>query len=913
MHRKIIVVLVGFLVLAFGAIGFHYIKLARAFQPRPVPAALLAAEDALAMPGLLALFHFDVDYAIRAERAYYGAEDKGALPEPLTGDDSFLKILQNSGLDAREMVDQALLGLGDFEGLGAVGILLGRFPVDRLTEIFEQAYLIEHDFVGPYPIIRVTRENRDSCQATRPFVVHLAQNRIVAASQASLIPVIMERLDRAVPAERGLADWRAFREGKVASMAFIASPVEAIDAVEQSFLKAIAEAMKEQASPIRSVYTGLNLQTLPPTIGLAGWVEADDPAWPLDRLAEVRSWRSDVVRNAGTSVPSLVRLYDRLDVEADGPMLRFGLDLDESFSTDAGLVLAELIGVVFSNLGFDSKPSSAQSGQPAEEIVSPDRVPLLGVNRSHDGLEPFGEEFGGAVAWQAEAGPFGLRIKSLQINQEDPEVIEIEVEARSSEIPKVTLYDDYSRRHDAPAELVVTRVLGRDGHNLLRAEPCGQDRNDKAAELRPSTVTRRLDGESIQLPVLTGTKTVRLRPGVLLEDVVSLEGYLRLTLPTGLETHRLSAAAAGDLFENRDLRIQFRKSEPRGLTYEMSGNQGRLIEVRALNPAGDYLAVAVRSRSSRLFGLGSREEKSFKGEPAEVELLIARKEAVRDYPFTIEPMPPPFPENTPSPSDREPTWAEAMLLKTFTGLIEQAVMGEHCQDETQGTAVGPFRLCLARLQKWGDGFNGQFTIQAPNDERLAEHLSALEFVVDSVTLQDAADRSLRQVAADPLLSRVFVSGLRGYGDGDLEAWERFWGPFAANEEIGDEAPVGLRGRLSVRMPRELSEPLSLDITSLGRTAASPDGAQARLTGYKFRLHGHVVVEYQGPRADLVEIVQRSADGTVLGTANPSIEATDAPDTWKLEMSVSDRAATLDFVLAADQHRRDYPFDLVTPE
>jgi hypothetical protein len=916
MRRTIIVVLAGLVVLALGAAGYWYLTLARAFEAKPVPPALLAAEDALALPGLLALAHFDLSYAVRAERAYYGPEDAGALPEPLTGDDSLLQDLRTHGIDVREALDQALFGVGIFgDTPGAAAVLLGRFPLDRLTAAMTQAFMVEDGTVGAYPFLRITKQNRDSC-STRTFVAHLAESRIVLASEADLLATVLERLDGARRAERDLTDWRALRTGKVASMAFIAPPVEGIDAVEQPILKAMAEGMKDELLPLRGIYGGIGLQILPPAINLDGWVEADGPAWPRDRLADFRGWRQDVVRNTGTSVPTLVHLYDRLEVEADGPRLRFGLELEDSVYTDAGQVLSELIGLVFSNLGFKTTPGSPQAEelQEEEKIVPPEQVPLLTVDRSHERLEPFGEDFRGGVAWQAEAGPFGLRIMSLRINAEDPEVIDIEVEATSSEIPKISLDSDAFRRSDAQAELVVTGVLGHDGRDLLRGEPCGQDRNDKAADLRPQSHQRYIDGAWVNTPILRGTKTVRLQPGIRLEDVASLEGYVRLTLPIDIETHRLATLAAGEVFETGDLRMKFRDGGTRAIAYDVSGNRDRLVEVRALNRTGDYLVPAGGGSSShRLFGLSSQEKHSFEGEPVEVELLIARDEAVKDYGFFINDVLPSFPELDLSSSNRQPSWFGAILQKTFASLIERAVMGDRCKDETAGAEVGPFRLCPARLQKWGDGFYGQLRFQAPNDNRLTDHLSAVEIVVNSVTLQGADGTPLRQVAADPLRSRVFVSGLSGHGDEDLETWETVSGAFADPEEIGDDSMVGLQGRLSLRMPKELSEPLSLDIGSLGNAAVLPNGAKARLTGYQFSSYADVEVEYQGPRADLLEIVQRSADGTVLGTASPFIQATDAPDTWKLSMSVSDQTAALDFVLAADQHRKDYPFQLVFPE
>lgn len=914
MRNKFILGLTGLVVLALGAAGYWYAPLVKGFQPEPAPQALLAAEDALASQGLSMLGHFDVSYAVRAERAFYGPEDAGALPTPFTNENAFLRALQSSGFEVREAIDHALFGFGVFgEELGSAAILLGRFPADRLTAAMAENLEVEHGIAGAHPFLRITAQDPDTC-GTETFVAHVAEDRIILARGPEILSTILDRLATAEPAERDLTDWRDNRAGKVASIAILVPLIDVLGAAARNPIEsAMTEAVKEEILPIRGVYGGLGLQILPPAVGLEGWVEADGPAWPLETLAEAQSWRRDLVRNVGADVPTLLRLHDRLDMEADGARLRFALNLDESFVDDLGQAFSELVGLFFSSMGFGQGMGSPEVDEQEEEIIPLDQVPLVSSHRSHDQLGPFGEEFDNGMAWPAESGPFGVRIAGLRINTEDPEVVEIELQTTSSEIPTIALYRSYGERPDARAELVVTGVLGRDGRDLLRAEPCGEDRNEKAAELSPRSNEQFIDGAWVARHGLSGSKTVRLEPGARPEDIASLTGYVRLTLPTDIEAHRIAVPEAGQVFETDNLRMRFQGDDARAVAFDVSGDDGHLVELRALNQAGDYLASDGGGSGLRL-DFGSRHvEKSFKGEPAEIELLIARQEAAQDYPFTIDVVPPPFPEQTYFDPQAEPTWSEALPDSTFARLMETAVVGEICEGEDPGTRVGPFLLCLDSLQKWGDDFNGAVTVHAPVGERLANQLSALEIVVDSITVQGQGGTSSRILTADPSQSRAFILGLRDYGGEYLKTWQSIVGVLAGSEEIGDESMIGMQGRLSLRMPRALSDPLPLDITSLGNSASLANGAEVTLTGYQFRSTANVVVDYQGSRADLLEIVQYSADGTLLGAPYPAFEPGDAPDTWTLMIEVTDRTATLDFVLAVDQHRRDYPFDLRLPE
>ena len=137
--------------------------------------------------------------------------------------------------------------------------------------------------------------------------------------------------------------------------------------------------------------------------------------------------------------------------------------------------------------------------------------------------------------------------------------------------------------------------------------------------------------------------------------------------------------------------------------------------------------------------------------------------------------------------------------------------------------------------------------------------------------------------------------------------EYLYGAFADPDDIGDEAIVGVQGRLSLRLPKELAT-MTLDVTSLGNTAFHGSGARARLTSYEMAGVGKLIVEFAGPRDRLVQLVARDAAGGVLGTARAQVESTEDPETWILSVAVSGRPAALDFVLAEEQHRKDYPLE-----
>ena len=152
---------------------------------------------------------------------------------------------------------------------------------------------------------------------------------------------------------------------------------------------------------------------------------------------------------------------------------------------------------------------------------------------------------------------------------------------------------------------------------------------------------RRNDGY-VQVPAASGSKSIRLRPGVRIGDVAAVEGEVRLRLPSGIEIIQLSAPFAGQAIDAPGVRIKFADSGKDGIQYEISGQTDRILAVRALNESNQYLRRGMSFASGRLMGPGKTVGVQFAGEPAFVEVVLAREDVSRDYAFSLEEVAPRF-------------------------------------------------------------------------------------------------------------------------------------------------------------------------------------------------------------------------------------------------------------------------------
>jgi hypothetical protein len=129
------------LLVAAGAGGYWY--LTSKVEAKPVPAAVLAAEQALGLPETAGLFHFDLAHAVEVEETFLGEADREALLAPVAGSGTVVDLLLQGGLDPRQAVSHMVgaLVIGE-TGPRPVGVLLGHFRVERLSEILAEHYEI---------------------------------------------------------------------------------------------------------------------------------------------------------------------------------------------------------------------------------------------------------------------------------------------------------------------------------------------------------------------------------------------------------------------------------------------------------------------------------------------------------------------------------------------------------------------------------------------------------------------------------------------------------------------------------------------------------------------------------------------------------------------------------------------------
>ena len=888
---------VSALIVVLAAAGYWYVS--KVIEPKPVPVAVIDAENALGLPDTIGMLHFNITHAVEVERSLLGREDANALLDPITDSESVVGVLVQGGIDVRESVDHLLgaLIVGD-GGPDLVGIALGHFEVARIVELLSKAYQVEKATIAGAPVFLLTKEDVETCKVSDPVAVHLAKERIVMGAP-SLVGPVLERLNAGSDSTVDLAPWRAYRNGKVVSLALLAMPEELSEAANDPMTRMATKAAGVELSQIQRVFAGASFEMLPPGLRIETRVETDDPAWPDETARAYATWKAELDEDVGRDLPTLVRLLDYLSINSEGPRLIAAATLSEEFLREVGRLPGEVLGLLISGMGVPRSTSAARAPQ-EEQTVPPEEVTVFRASLSSAELKPFDPQLDQGFKPDVQAGPFALRLESLRFAEGEESLVEIKLEALSGELPNMDIESMHAVKGDPRAQLFITHVRDHDGQELLRDEHCGRERNSVGGELKPTTRHHFVDKKFIRVPAVSGSKAVRLKPGVGIKDIASIEGYVGLRLPTQTETKRISAPFDGQVVEAPDVRVKFSEADPSTIKYEISGQSDRVLAIRALNGSKQYLRSAGSYASNRFLGSGKTVGKSFQGRPTVAELVVAREETVETYPFTLSPVSPRF--------DRwdypKPYQVVTMSKNKFARSVAEVDLSAACEGRPADKQLKPFQLCPKSLRSGWRSVQGQFQILAPDQPALQGNLSALELRIESVRTEAENGGKGTKV---PLEMGTYTKLRPTYGNDYLE--DTPWLTAEEPPELKDKAIAGVQGRLVVRLPKRLAAVI-LDVTELGNSAQHESGLGAKLVEIS---DGRLKLQITGPRERIVQFVPRDAEGTALATNNSRLEPTEDSSQWVGSLSVSGIPATLDVVFAEVQDRLEYAFDLPVSE
>ena len=886
-------------VVLVAAAGGYYV-LNGQVKPDPVPQAVVEAENALAMNGVGAMLHLDVGYAVAIESRLLGDADDQALAAPDVGIGLVGSLLLDDAIDARTSIDHMVAAaLPADAGYGAAGILIGRFPVDDIVAAVNRDYTVDAVTIAGQSVLLLTRVDPDTCMTATPRALHVSADRIVIADQ-STIGLVLGRLQSAAAAQIDLSNWRAFRDGRVLSLVVPGAAGDLAGAATHPIARMAAGAVGPHLDAVGPIYAGVAFKAMPARLLLESRIGSSQAEWAPGVGRSFDNWRAGLTTEYRQTVPSLVRVAEQMELIDEDGVLVAKLAVSEDLLSDIGEVPGEFLSLMFQDSGVSFEAAdAAKNGAPAEQVLPASEVVPFRNHAAAADLQPFNIDLDNSFDGATPAGPFVIRVDGFRLTEavdDAASVVEIRLAALSGEIANMateSLHQDQGRTR---ATLSVTDVRGHDGGTLLGDEPCGADRNGQAASLQPTTRGLFVDSDFVQVPVVSGDKNVRLVAGAGVNDIAAVAGHFELLLPTRTQVFRIDAPFDGHVVELAGVRIKMQDSAADTVSYEVSGEIDRVLSVRALNGAGQYLRGAGGHASGRLLGAGKSVSKNYQGLPRAVEFVVAAEQELLQFPFEIKNVAPHF-----DTWDRpEPFRVAAAAPGSLKDAAQDGLYGAACGDQLGYQDIGPFRLCMQSMDlQWG-GLYGRAQVLAPDATSLNGNLSALELRLSQIVGSGFDD-------AVPVSLSRFLRLRDLYDEPYLEdtPWLQDDAP-AQLSEATDVIINGVQGELVARLPTALDE-FVLPVAELGAAARHTNGLTVQLVGFA---NGGLQLALTGPRDRIVQFLPKDAAGNALATNNARIEPTDEPHQWSASLSVSGRPQTLHIVVAETSEEIVYPFDIV---
>ncbi|MGH0030738.1 MAG: hypothetical protein ACQGVC_13165 [Myxococcota bacterium] len=845
-----------------------------------VPPEVVELERALARPGLIGLVTLDV-----AALVALGVAEGEPEGEP----EGWRRDLLAAGIDLENDLDHATLalsasGASDVEGADdpgeaeAVLALFGRFDPAAVEAALRGAdgTTVEDGELAGRPVLHVTRTDRDTCEESGPFAVHLGPGRILVA-QAGTLAALLQGAPPADGALRDLTRFQGFRQGQLVSAAFFVP--DALPDTGNPFVGMAAVGARQAVDGFRALYAGAAPRLVPPGVSVDAVLEGVEPGVASDRAAAWSAWLDEKLGPLGEKVPTLATLHEALELRAEGNDLHASFRLSQQDLERLEKLPDEMGSLIFGGGSFEMGGMSGQGGPVEERLKEEPLVFRPQVEKAdlpaYDPGVPFAEPV------DAVSGPLGLRVAAIRLGEGDAPS-ELEIEAFGTGIPNLGGSADR-------VSFVVTSLEGKGGEELLAREHCGPDRNDL-----PAVLSNHFGGQ-----VLRGAKSLRLRPGAVPDDLARIVGTASVRLP--VRTEALKLPAEPGVVEKAGARLEITSVAGGSVSYALSGEAGNLLHLRALNAAGRELEGNGSSSMSG-FGSGRSGNEMFAGKVAGLEAVFAVEEEEIRFPFALSEILPGTAGEFPQPDDfAAPAGAVAIrgafedwLARVSAPLEALAVPGLGGGPSARPVRAGPFLVTLEGLWPFG-GLMPRIALQAPDIPGLAGSANAVQIVVSELRMHDGT------AAAGPWSETLALA--KGWGRDALTA--------TAQLETGvpaDPADVAsLRGEVRIRLPARLRTE-RIDDAELGAGFESPDLAVRLVELARDRF----VLRATRGGERLLGAQALNAFGDMLWTT-PQGSETSASGALELAFEVKGVPRQIELRVAEELARAAFPFDLVQGE
>lgn len=601
-----------FLFLTIGGAGYVW-----HFLNRPFPPEIEVAENALFDGTLVGIGLVDVEKSIFLERYWFGDFDPKALPMN-DMQQGLMEKLFSGPAHFKENLRHLLVSLHvnpEDKSASIVMLASGRFDEKALVTAVEEYYKLEKVESGRWKIVGDRKLKSESpCDKNVPVpegsetFIQVSPEWVMVSQGSENVDRIWQRLVSSQPAAQAAGPWREYRAGRLLSfMALVpAESGEALGGLPGMMAKNAAE----KNPPLNALAVGV--EPMPAKAGLNANLHlvSEDAGWRQSTASKITESIEGIKQDSQSFSPTLVEMISKVGVTEGKEAVDIDLLLTSQMLGNLGQVAREgvesLFGRAMSNGNGNGETEERVNHDPATYPGS-DSVKLAPyIPSEHEAPPLFLEE------------PFAVDIQS--ISRKDDGLLELWLEGDVG----FSGADDRNSPIGGELSLRVDSVKDFSGRELLRDERClgYGDLGGRSRNRETETNTNHHNDHGWVW------KHVRLEPGVAADRIARIEGKISFSAPTRVRRFEVPLKA-GEAVEHAGMRFYLGGVKKNAVSYQVSGEAYRLLEVRARNKEGEVLYQEWKMGSPE----DGRATQTYAGEVHSLEIYIAEEyiRSERDY------------------------------------------------------------------------------------------------------------------------------------------------------------------------------------------------------------------------------------------------------------------------------------------
>jgi len=573
------------------------------------PASVNQAEDALATNKLIFLAHINNERVDNLVNSF--GSDPQSLDLPIIKNDLFSSLYFGAE-ELNSKLEQVIYGIQGDKEVSHHLMMQGQFDWQLIRPAIEQHFNLESLSNHTYQLTkRIKSDDSFTCPdertktATQIFYLFANKDWMLLSNKLQPLSLVTERLLSKQTADIDLSQWRSYRDQHLASMAILLPQKTPL--IADRFTRRLVQKASQSNPEISSVLVGIELNLLEVGLQLNSRIHASGD-WVTKALKTVQQQLDTMRAESSKFSPTLSKLMNNFNINSDQYALNSSLSFKEQDIEKFTDIFTEVLSSAF---------SSASQSPVSIEKESIEKSPWdYKVNDKFLTLADFKatDIFGTPSLVD---GPLAISLTQASIDKEK-DLLELSITGAIN-TPKI---DGWWLNSKAKLSLQVNSVVDINKQEMLREERCLKDLGFAGKNQEVAT------GFQTNQQIASVLKRLRLKSASHFKDIANINGTLKFSIPTKVELIAINLSK-GAKFEQYGVRFYLNDFSQQSISYQLSGDKEKVLEVRALNNKGQVLSFSYSS------GMGNRKTANYRGDIASIQLVIAKQKTEYESQFNL--------------------------------------------------------------------------------------------------------------------------------------------------------------------------------------------------------------------------------------------------------------------------------------